>query len=287
MFAVAGVSGQTGAAVARALLAAGESVRVIVRRVEAGVEWASRGAEIAAADLADASALTAALTGADGAYLLNPPAYGSQDPIGAGARLGEVYADAIRASRVERVVMLSSVGAHLANGNGIIGSVNRVEQALSHVKAAIAIVRAQYFFENWTHVLQPVRDNGVLPTFLGPADKRFPTVPVADIAAQVVALLRGPAWTGRRVVELASFEASPGEVAQALAAELGRPVSPVLVPHDQWSAILGRNGFSPAVVEKFVEMYDGLNSGHIAPERGVERVVGATTLREAARALVG
>ena len=51
MYAVAGVSGQTGAAVARALLEAGETVRVIVRRPEAGADWKAQGAEVAVADL--------------------------------------------------------------------------------------------------------------------------------------------------------------------------------------------------------------------------------------------
>jgi uncharacterized protein YbjT (DUF2867 family) len=110
--------------------------------------------------------------------------------------------------------------------------------------------------------------------FLGPADKPFLTVSVADIAEQVVALLRGPLWQGRRTIELSSFKASPAQVATALSAALGKPVKPVLVPHDQWPGILAGNGFSPAVVNAFVEMYDGINSGHVAPEFGRDVVRG-------------
>ena len=52
-----------GAAVAEALLAAGQRVRVIVRRAEAGAGWRARGAEVAVADLANPLALATALRG--------------------------------------------------------------------------------------------------------------------------------------------------------------------------------------------------------------------------------
>ena len=286
MFAVAGVSGQTGAAVAEALLAAAENVRVIVRRAEAGDEWKARGAEVAVADLADAKALTEALRGTRGAYLLNPPRYADAHPVARAAEVGKAFAEAIDASGIERAAVLSSVGAHLPSGTGVIASNHAIEQALANVRTPVASVRAQYFFENWLHVLHPVRENGVLPSFLGPVDHRFRTVPVADIAAEVVALLLGPLWKGRRIVELSSFEASPGEVARALGGVLGKPVDAIAVPHDQWSGILAGNGFSPTVAALFVEMYDGINSGHVAPEAGREHVRGKSTLASAAQGLL-
>src|SRR5215213_6926642 len=98
MYAIAGVSGNTGAAVATRLLRAGEKVRVIVRRAEAGASWQAQGAEVAIADLGDASALSAALRGATAAYLLNPPAYNDSDPVGRAAAVGRAFAQAIDAS---------------------------------------------------------------------------------------------------------------------------------------------------------------------------------------------
>src|SRR5207244_11279667 len=189
----------------------------------------AQGAEVAVADLIDPNALTAALRGTKGAYLLNPPNYQDRDPVARATAAGNAFAAAIDASGIERAVVLSAVSAHLPSGHGIIATNRAVEQALRNVRTPVASVRAQYFFENWAHVLQPVRENGVLPSFLGPADKRFPMVPVPDIAAEVVALLRGPAWQGRRIVELASFEASPAEVARAIAGQLGKPVAAVIV----------------------------------------------------------
>jgi len=286
MYAVAGVSGQTGAAVARALLDAGRKVRVIVRRAEAGAEWKAQGAEVAVADLTDPAALTAALRGTKGAYLLNPPSYRDSDPVARAASAGKAFAIAIDASGIERAVVLSAVSAHLPAGHGIIATNRAVEQALVNVRVPTASIRAQYFFENWAHVLQPVRQDGVLPSFLGPADKRYPMVTVADIAAEVVALLLGAPWKGGRVVELSSFDASPAEVAQALSAQVGKPVTPIIVPRGQWPEILAGNGFSPATVSAFVEMYDGINSDIVAAEAGREAVRGNSSLALAARGLL-
>src|SRR5580704_14590954 len=73
MFAVAGVSGHTGRVVAETLLGQNKPVRVIVRDAAKGEDWKKRGAEVGLADLDDADALTQALRGASGAYLLLPP----------------------------------------------------------------------------------------------------------------------------------------------------------------------------------------------------------------------
>ena len=286
MYAVAGVSGQTGAAVAKALLAAGEKVRVIVRRPDAGDAWRRQGAAVAVAELGEAAALATALRGAAGAYLLNPPAYGTPDPFAVAAAVGAAVATAIDQSGVARAVVLSSVGAQVAQGTGIIVSNRRIEQALARVAAPIVSLRARYFFENWRHVLGAVKAGGVLPSFLVPTDRRIGMVAVKDIATAVASLLRGAAWQGRRVVEVSSFDASPDDVANALAAALGKPVKAVAVPREQWAGILAGNGMSPAAVAAFVEMYDGINSGVVAPEPEREAFDGGADLPSAARALV-
>jgi uncharacterized protein YbjT (DUF2867 family) len=287
MYAVAGVTGKTGAAVADALLAAGAAVRVVVRRPDAGSAWRARGAEVAVADLADGAALAAALAGVQGAWLLNPPRYDVADPFAEADRVGAAYAHALAASGVPRAVVLSSVGAHQPAGTGIIGTARRVEQALAGAGTPLALLRANYFFENWANVLPAVRGDGVLPTFLAPADRRVPMVPVADIAAAAAALLRGPAWTGGRIVDVASFDASPADVAAAFGAALGKPVTPVPVPREQWAGILRGAGFRPEIADAFVAMYDGINAGTVAAEPGSERIRGATSLAAAAKALAG
>src|SRR5207247_5501276 len=77
MYVVAGVTGQTGRAVAQALLEQGKPVTVIVRTEEKGRAWRSKGAKVAVAALEDAAVLQGVLAGTEGAYLLVPPNYGA------------------------------------------------------------------------------------------------------------------------------------------------------------------------------------------------------------------
>src|ERR1700734_4154482 len=73
MYAVMGITGNVGGAVARSLLARGEKVRGIVRNPETAAEWQKQGVELFKADYDDAEALTAAFTGVAGAFVMVPP----------------------------------------------------------------------------------------------------------------------------------------------------------------------------------------------------------------------
>jgi NAD(P)H dehydrogenase (quinone) len=73
MFAITGITGNVGGEVARSLLGAGQPVRGVVREVGKGEAWAKCGCDLAAADINDAAALTAAFKGAEGVFVMVPP----------------------------------------------------------------------------------------------------------------------------------------------------------------------------------------------------------------------
>ena len=58
MFAITGVTGKVGGAVARGLLAQGHQVRAVVRDAGKGRFWSAQGCEIAIASVEDATGLT-------------------------------------------------------------------------------------------------------------------------------------------------------------------------------------------------------------------------------------
>jgi nucleoside-diphosphate-sugar epimerase len=64
MYAITGITGQVGGALARTLLAAHQPVRAVVRDADKAREWAALGCEISFASMNDASALAAAFEGA-------------------------------------------------------------------------------------------------------------------------------------------------------------------------------------------------------------------------------
>jgi hypothetical protein len=77
MYAIVGITGRVGSAVAENLLAQGEQIRAIVRDSQGAARWKDRGAEVA--DVHDSNALASAFEGIDGVFLMIPPNF-APDP---------------------------------------------------------------------------------------------------------------------------------------------------------------------------------------------------------------
>lgn len=285
MFAIAGVSGHTGAVVADTLLSKGQKVRVIVRSAEKGAAWQKKGAEVAVADLGDVAALTKALTGATGAYLLSPPNFAAADFLADRTALIGNMAKAITASGLKNLVFLSSVAAQHPAGTGPIVTAHRAEQAFGKLAPSVTFIRAAYFLENYGSVIPVAKAQGVLPNF-GPVDVKFPQVCTKDIGEAVVQALLKPA-DGMRVVELAGKEDwSVQDVAAALSSLLGKPVQAVGAPVEAAKAGLMQNGVPESMATLYAEMYAGMGKGLIMFEKPGSLSRGATALVDALRPLV-
>jgi uncharacterized protein YbjT (DUF2867 family) len=283
MFVVAGASGNTGKIVAETLLGQGKKVRVLVRGAKAD-PWKARGVDVAQVELDDVDALTGALRGADGAYLLVPPMYRDSNVRQKNARRSEGMARAIDASGVRHVVFLSSIGAQHGTGTGPILSLHDAEVTLGRARADVTSLRAAYFMENWASSLYAL-GQGLLPTFLV-SDKRMPMVATHDIGLAAAKLLvEGGA--GKRVVEIGGpREYSPKDAAEALSRILGRSITVQQGPEDAMPAALTGAGFSAEVAGLFQEMVHGINTDHVAWEAGHSRVAGSTELEAVLSKLV-
>jgi uncharacterized protein YbjT (DUF2867 family) len=283
MYVIAGATGKTGSVVADTLLAQGEPVRIIVREAAKGATWQAKGAELAVAALEDTAALTAALRGADGAYLLVPPRPASSDPLGENRAVIASQARAVRDAGVPHVVLLSSIGAQHATGTGPIQSVHHAEQALAATGAKLTAIRASYFLENWGAALGMI-DQGILPTFV-PTDLRYSMVAAADIGRTAAAALveQQPG-----VIELAGpRDHTADEIAAIVSGVVARPVRAQQMPLDAVVPTFTRFGISPEVAALFREMYEGFGSGRITAETGNRRVRGAVAAETVLRGLLG
>lgn len=266
MYVVAGATGQTGGVVADTLMKHGQEITVLARSVEKGAEWRRKGATVAVAELEDADALTKALAGAEGAYLLVPPSYDVDNYAQNRAVMAASMAKAVAASGIPHVVLLSSEGAHLDSGTGPIITNHYAEKELKAAAKNLTIVRAAYFLENWESVLGAARDGGALPTFLTP-DRKIPMVATRDIG-RVAAESLLEAARGRRVIELAGPEDfSPEDIARSLSQVLGRDVKVQAAPVSAAPAVLQSEGMSEDLARLFAEMLEGINSGRIDFER--------------------
>jgi uncharacterized protein YbjT (DUF2867 family) len=262
MFVIAGITGQTGAAAAAALLDQGQPVRAIVRDPGRAGAWAARGVELVAGDVADAASLATAMRGAQGAYILAPPVPHHPDPVAAYEAVARATREAARATGLERLVFLSSEGAHLPHGTGPILGLHRAEAVLAGAAPRLTFLRATYFQENWRSVFGLAAAQGIMPTMLAPLDRRRAMVSTLDIGRTAAALLTQASPPA--VVELSGpDDYSAGDAAAAMGAALGRTVTPVQPPREAWEDILRQAGLGAAYARLLAQMYDGINAGHV------------------------
>lgn len=273
---VFGANGRAGGQTARALIERGLDVRIVLRRAEQAAAWRDTGVQIAIARMDKADEVAAALEGASGAFLLNPPP-SVGNPHEQTEKIGTALAEAARRMQLPRAVVLSSVGAQHASGTGVITTLNRLETLLDGAAMATIFLRPGYFVESWSEVAEAVITEGVLPTFMAPAQK-IPMVSTIDVGRAAAQLLTED-WKGQRIVELGGPEGwSASDVAAAFARALGRPVTPTFVPPEQRAAMLAAAGVPKETADALLGMYDGIASGKVAFEPGVERRRGTVSL---------
>lgn len=280
MYIVAGATGQTGSVVARILLEKGLPVRVIVRSGEKGKSWKDLGAEIAVADVRDAESLTEALKGGTVLYLMNPPDYGSEDMFEKTKKVIEAFQTAIENSEIEKLVVLSSVGAHRESGTGVVGSLHLLEEAFKDAEIPVTFIRPPSFMENWNSSLESVTSDGVLPSFYQPLDKKIPHIAAEDVGqAAAEAMLEKTG--GVEVRELAGKPYSANDFAEAFSKVLGREIRAVPVPEEQWLEIF-KTFCSPRNAELMAELTRGINNDALPFETDHQAEV-KTTVEDYAR----
>lgn len=283
MYVVTGVTGHTGRVVAESLLQQGKPITVIVRSEEKARPWISKGAEAALGSLEDADALTRALSGAAGAYILTPPNIHAVDFVEERHQLTQSIARAVKNSGVEHVVVLSSIGAQHASGTGLIVGSHITESALGPAAKNLTVIRAGFFLENWEPALGAVQANGILPTPLT-ANRKIPMLATGDIGRVAAESLLSPA-RGQRIIELAGpRDYSPEDIASVLSSLLSRDVRVQSLPPGAPAQMFKSFGASDDVARLFEEIYTGVNSGRVAYEDGSAEFCRGTVSAEEALA---
>jgi uncharacterized protein YbjT (DUF2867 family) len=281
IFVVAGATGHVGSVVAGELLAAGHQVRAIVRSVDKAKALAGQGAELLPGELSDASFLTRALRGADGAFLLvPPPPLDAPDVRAFQDRVSHVEAAAVAESGVHHVVLLSSWGAEKPAGTGPIVGLHVLEGALKKTGVLATFVRAGSFTENLLALLPAAKHQGVLPNFF-PPEHKVATVATRDIAAVVVRSLLKPPAASEIVYVLGSREYSAVDNAAYLSKKLGKEVKLLNLPVTAASGAMQQAGVGASLAGLYQEMYEGAMKGLLGVEAGHRVERGPSTLEEA------
>ena len=260
MYAITGITGKVGGALAATLLAAGRPVRAVVRDATKGAAWAARGCEVALADMNDAAALTAAFAGAEAAFILPPSDFDPTPGYGQARQTIDVIVAALIAARPGKVLCLSTIGADATQDN-LLTQRTLLEQALSALPIPVTFLRPGWFLENSLWDVASAREEGVIRSFLMPLDKPVPMVATKDIGTLAARLIQEN-WSGKRVVELEGpRRVSPNDLAAAFAKALGRPVHAEIVSRDDWETMFRSQGAKNPYPR--IRMLDGFNEGWI------------------------
>jgi uncharacterized protein YbjT (DUF2867 family) len=283
MFAVTGITGKVGGAVARTLLDAGLPVRALVRDVAKGAPWVARGCELAVADLDNSAGLADAFAGVDGVFAMLPPTFDPSPGFPeAEARIATLRA-ALAESLPPKLVVLSTVGADATRPN-LLNQLGLLERALAHLPTRITFLRPGWFMENAAADVASAAETGVIRSYLQPLDHAVPMVAAEDVGRTAAALLQED-WAGHRIVELQTERVTPNAIASAFGKALGRPVRAEALPRARREEIFRGEGMRNPLPR--MQMIDGFNEGWIDfPDRGAGARTGRIDLDSAIAALV-
>lgn len=263
-----GSIGNIGKLLTQELVQKGHSVTVISSKPERQKDIEALGAKAAIGTIEDVDFLSATFEGAAIVYLMETlEAVGSffdpsLDFLAAISNIGNNYKQAIQRSGVKRVVHLSSIGAHMDKGNGILAFHHNVENILQQLPGDVAIkfMRPVGFYKNMFSFIRTIKAQDAIVQNYG-GDKKEPWVSPADIAAVIAEEMELP-FEGRTVRYIASDEVSPNEVAAALGKAIGKPdLKWLVIPDEQLQNGWLAAGMNPQIAKGFVELQASMGSG--------------------------
>jgi uncharacterized protein YbjT (DUF2867 family) len=233
---VTGATGQQGGAVARALLAKGQQVRVMTRHPEKAASLAKAGAEVVQGDLTNQAILQMALRGVHGVFAMSTWV---EEGMEAEVRQGTMLADAARQAGIAHYVYTSVGSAHRNTGIPHFDSKWKVEQHIRQIGLPATILRPVWFMENFTTFAKPSAE-GVIMLPMKPA-RKLAMVALKDIGEfGAAAFLRPNDFLGQ-AIDLAGDELTMPDVAAHLSKVTGRSIQFQGLPLEQAEAAMGHD----------------------------------------------
>ena len=259
-------TGNIGKPLAHHLLDAGAEITLLARDPAKVQDLVDRGARVAQGDLTDADFVKSATEGAHTLFWLNPPRFDVEDFVAYYEQLSQIGADAVTANGIERTILLSSIGAQLDHGTGVVLGLHAAEAILGESVQNITMLRPNFFMENFLSYIPTMKDMGSM--FL-PARPEAVISPIAtrDIAQSAAARILDSSWSGKTVVELHGVgDMSLAEAAKTISDAVDKPIQAVQVSVEQAVEALMGMGMSTDCAQKLAELYVGIDEGSLRPE---------------------
>lgn len=271
-YVIIGATGNTGKPITLGLLEKGQKVRIISRsfaKAKALVNSASpntsQNAEIFEGDSSDSELLIKAFAGADAVYAMVP--FNPIAPDYFAFQMTHVNAmeKAFTATGVKYAVTLSSVGAHLKSGAGVVQGLQKMEELLNAIPGLnVMHLRATYFMENTLGQIGAIKTMGAMGSPVK-ADLDFPIVASKDIAAMALRFLLNPDFSGKNInYVLGPRDVTYNEIASVIGNAIGKPdLKYYSVTYEEGAKAMIQMGMGESVVSRMMEFIKAMNDGKV------------------------
>lgn len=274
-YVIIGATGNTGKPITLGLLEKGQKVRIISRsfaKAKALVNSASpnvsQNAEIFEGDSSDSALLIKAFQGADAVYAMVPFNPAAPDYFAFQMTHVNAMAEALKATGVKYAVTLSSVGAHLKSGAGVVQGLQKMEEAFNAIPGLNAMhLRATYFMENTLGQIGAIKTMGAMGSPVK-ADLPFPIVATKDIAAMALRFLLNPDFSGKNInYVLGPRDVTYNEIASVIGKAIGKPdLKYYSVTYEEGTKAMIQMGMGESVVSRMMEFIKAMNEGKVMEE---------------------
>jgi len=225
MILIAGATGILGGMIARHLLDAGHSVRILARPHSEFGSLQDAGAQVAFGDLKDPASLTAAMEGVEVVVTTaNSAMRGGEDNVQTVELEGNRnLIDAARQASVKQFVFTSALGATLDNPELFLRAKAMSEAYLRASGMPYTILAPNVFMEGWIGMIvgMPLQ-TGQPVTLVGEGRRRHAFVSIEDVAAFAIAVIDNPAALNQYVPIAGPVAVSWNEIVESCGRVLGR-----------------------------------------------------------------
>lgn len=272
---------------AERLLQQGHSVTVISRNAENAKALAAKGAVIAEGSVEDGAFIEKTFSGADAVYLMIPPSFS----LTGGWReyqnkIADIFVNAVKVNDLKKVVVLSSVGAHMGNGCGPVDGLADLEKKLSVIASAdIHFLRPSYFFYNLFSMIPLIKNMNIMGgNYMDGKEKLVlsHTTDIADVLAEVLLSLD---FKGQSVRYIASDERTTDDIANVLSSAIGKAGVPwVPFTDEQTRDGMLQAGLPETIADGYAELGKALRTGEAQADYWKNRpVLGKIKLEDFAK----
>lgn len=286
MYAITGATGNVGKVVASTLLEAGKHVRIISRDAEKAKELTDKKAELFLGDTTNVDLLKKAFDGVTAVFAMTPPDYHAEDFVAFQLTHVNAIAEALKACNINYVVSLSSQGAHLESGSGVVSALHEMEKTFDSVEGLNTLhLRPCYFMENALGTIGFIKEAGIMGTPIK-GDLSIPIIATKDIGNYATKRLLSLDFNGNNIQDLlGARNVTFREIAKVFGAAIDKPdLAYVDLSYEDFKqALVGQKIASENLANNMNELFRGINEGRINIGKRNAESTTPTTIEEFAQ----